>query len=213
MGAKVTFDPATRIIQVDSAPVLDGSDWVVDLDVKVDLYSDGKEDWKSDADLNRLQFAFASSGGDPKPGGTLGATFFLENNWKIRPYEANHWLRIEGNLFARDGSNPFLMTVGAYTVVVTQNVSDIVETIEVGGSGLTAGESAKLTNIDSRTAYQIKIVDNKRLLIKIGSTWHIQVFDDNGVTVIQDKELKDPTGNDITDLAAGALAQELANSV
>ena len=41
MGQKVTFYPVTQIIQVDIAPV----DGVIDLDVKVDLYSDGKEDW------------------------------------------------------------------------------------------------------------------------------------------------------------------------
>jgi hypothetical protein len=129
MGEKVTFHPATKIIQIDIAPVLEGDDWVVDIDAKIDLYSDGKEDWLVDSDLNKLKFAMASSGGDAKPGGELGATFFMEHNWKIRPYEGDHWLRIDGNLFARDGSNPFVKTIGDYNVVITQNVSDIVEVV------------------------------------------------------------------------------------
>jgi len=211
MGEKVTFDPVNLIIQIDTAPTLVGADWVVDIDVKADLYSDGKEDWLIDTDLNKLKFAMKSSGGDAKPGGALGATFFLEHDWKIRPYEATHWLRVNGNLFARDGSNPFVPTVGNYNVFVSYDVSDIVETVEVGTSGLTAVESAKLTNIDSRTAYQIKIVDNKRVLVKVGSTWYLKVFDDNGITEILNKALKDSGGNEITDLEAGALAQELAS--
>jgi hypothetical protein len=213
MGTKVTFDPATRIIQVDTVPVLDGSDYVVDINVEADLYSDGKEDWKTDADLNRLKFAFKSAGGDQTPDGYLGSTFFLENNWKIRPYEGDHWFRIDGNLFSRDGSNPFIKTVGAYNVAITQKVSEIVTVLESGTSGLTVSESTKLTNIDTISTYQMKILDNRRLLVKVGSTWHLRVFDDNGITVIQDKELKDASGNDISDIAAGTLAQELKNSV
>jgi hypothetical protein len=213
MGQKVTFDPVNLIIQIDEAPTLTGADWVVDIDVKADLYSAGKDDWLVDTDLNKLKFAMKSSGGDAKPGGALGATFFLENDWKIRPYEATHWLRLNGNLFARNGSNPFVPTVGSYNVFVSYDVSDIVETIEVGTSGLTAEESVKLTDIDSRTAYQIRIIDNKRILVKESSTWYLQVFDDTGLIVILKKALKDSAGAEITDLAAGALAQELANSV
>lgn len=213
MGEKVTFDPVNLIIQIDEAPTLLGDDMVVDVDVKIDLYSDGKEDWLIDADLNKLKFAIGSTGGDTKPGGQVGSTFFLEGGWKIRPYESDHWLRLAGNLFARDGSNPFVPTVGNHNVVITQSVSDLSGVIEIGGSGLTDTESAILSAINSRTAYQVKIIDNTRLLVKEGAIWHLKVYDVNGVTVIQDKALKDADGNEITDLAAGALAQELASSV
>lgn len=81
------------------------------------------------------------------------------------------------------------------------------------GSGLSVDQDTKLTNINSISAYQFKILDNKRILIKAGSTWYLRVFDDNGTTVIQDKALKDVAGNEITDIEAGALAQEYANSV
>lgn len=128
MGEKVTFHPDTRIIQVDIAPTFIGSDWYVDLDVKIDLYSDGKEDWLTDADLNKMIFALGSAGGDPLPGGQqLGATFFLEGGWKIRPYEASHIFRITGNLYSRDGSSPYVPTVGAYNVQIVQQVSVLVD--------------------------------------------------------------------------------------
>jgi hypothetical protein len=213
MGEKVTFDPVNLIVQIDEAPTLVGSDWIVDIDVEADLYSDGKEDWLIETDLHKLKFFMGSTGGDSKPGGQVGKTFFLEGGWQVRPYEDDHWLRVVGNLFTRDGSNPFVSTVGNYNVVITQSVSDLVGIIEVGTSGLTAEESAKLTNIDSRTAYQIRIIDNKRILVKESSTWYLEVFSDNGLVVILKKALKDSAGDEITDLAAGALAQELANSV
>jgi hypothetical protein len=213
MGQKVTFDPVNLIIQIDEAPTLIGADWVVEINVEADLYSDGKEDWLVDTDLHKLKFAVGSTGGDLKPGGQVGKTFFLEGGWKIRPYEADHWFKVVGNMYARDGTNPFISTLGNYNVAITQTVSDLVTINEVGTSGLTGEESAKLTNIDSRTAYQIRIIDNKRILVKESSTWYLQVFDDTGLVLILKKALKDSAGAEITDLAAGALAQELANSV
>lgn len=130
MGEKVTFYPATRIIQIDEVPTLIGNDLVVDIDVKTDLYSDGKEDWLSNTDLNKLIFAMSSVGGNPLPGGkALGATFFLEGGWKIRPYEGSHMLRINGNLYASDGSNPFVPTVGSYNVQIIQTVSSLVDSV------------------------------------------------------------------------------------
>ena len=124
MGSKVTFDPTTRIIQVDEAPV----DGVVDIDVKIDLYSDGKEDWVSDVNLIKYTFPIRSVGGDPLPGDkALGATFFLDSTWKIRPYEGDHRLLVNGNLYSEDGTSPFTQTVGSYNVMVESTVSSLVD--------------------------------------------------------------------------------------
>jgi len=124
MGAHVTFDSTTKIIQVDTAPV----DGIVHIDVKTDIYSDGKEDWKSDNLLNKFEFPVAAVGGDPLPGSkSLGSTFFLEYGWIIRPYEASHTLAINGNMYARDGSNPYANTVGSYNVQIIQSVSNLVD--------------------------------------------------------------------------------------
>ena len=124
MGEKVTFNPYTRIIQVDLAP----TDGVVALDVKADLYSDGKEDWRADNTLNKLTFPIRVVGGQPLPGSkALGATFFLAPDWKIRPYEASHTFRVNGNLYSDDGTSPFISTVGAYNVFLEQQVSSLVD--------------------------------------------------------------------------------------
>lgn len=127
MGAKVTFDPLTRIITVTQAPDVNGD---IFLDVKVDLYSDGKEDWVANENLRRLAFPVVSVGGNPLPGAkSLGATFFLASDWKIKPYEASHRLTVNGNLYSVDGGDPFIDTVGTYTVRIMQQVSSLVDSI------------------------------------------------------------------------------------
>ena len=128
MGNNVTFDPTIDTIIVTTAPVLEGSEWVVDLDVKIDVFSDGKEDWIIDSELNKRRFPISTAGGDDLPGSKqLGSTFFLEYGWKIRPYEASHTLRINGNIYSRDGSSPFIQTLGSYNVMVINTVSSLVD--------------------------------------------------------------------------------------
>jgi hypothetical protein len=125
MGVHVTFHSDTKIIQVDTPPDGDGAVFV---DVKTDIYSDGKEDWKTDPLLNKFLFPVAAVGGNPLPGSkALGSTFFLEYGWKIKPYEATHQLQINGNLYARDGSNPYLPTVGTFNVQIINQVSSLVD--------------------------------------------------------------------------------------
>ncbi len=124
MGQKVTFNSATKIIEIDVAPV----NGIVEIDVKIDIYSDGKEDWKTDATLNKFLFPVAATGGDPLPGGkALGSTFFLEYGWVIQPYNADHVLSINGNMYARDGSNPYIPTVDPHNVQIIQSVSSLVD--------------------------------------------------------------------------------------
>lgn len=128
MGAKVSFDTATRIISVTSAPVPVGNDMVVDLDIQADVYSDGKEDWLVTPALRKLKFPLRSVGGDSLPGAkVLGSTFFLDSGWKIRPYEANHRFRVNGNFYSEDGSSPFTDTLGSYRVFLEQTVSSLVD--------------------------------------------------------------------------------------
>lgn len=58
-----------------------------------------------------------------------------------------------------------------------------------------------------------KALTNKKSLEKSGSTWHLIIYDDDNTTPIFNKELKDSNGNDISDLTAGTIAQELKSSV
>lgn len=123
MATKVTFDPTNRLIIAKAG--------VVDLDAQVDLYSDAKEDWKSDPVLNRLRFPFRTIGGDDLGGGlTAGAYFFLANDlgWRLRPDEADHELTIDGNLYPEDTGQAIIVpTVGAYTVLVRLQTSSLTQ--------------------------------------------------------------------------------------
>lgn len=102
-----------------------------------DLYSRWK-DWVLLSDNSKYEEAMGAIGGDPLPGGSfLGVTYFLENNWKIRPQEANHHLVVTGNLYDRAGGSPFVSTVGSYNVRIEQKTSNIVDLIATSGSILT----------------------------------------------------------------------------
>lgn len=128
MGEKVTFDSTIKTIIITEAPVFDGTDWVVDLDIKVDVFSDGKEDWLVDPLLGKFKFPVTTAGGDDiSDDQKLGSTFFLEYGWKIRPYEADHVLRVNGNIYTRDGSSPFAQTVSSHNVMVINTVSNLLD--------------------------------------------------------------------------------------
>jgi len=55
----------------------------------------------------------------------------------------------------------------------------------------------------------LKVVKNKKAVEKTGVEWRVNIYDDDDTTIALAKPLKDPFGNEITDLAAGVLAQEL----
>jgi ribosome modulation factor len=97
-----------------------------------DLYSRYK-DWVLVGDNAKYLLALSYIGADPVPGGQLGTTFFLENGWKIRPFEGDHTLVITGNLYSRDGSDTVINTIGSYNVRVLSVISTLVETVVTGG--------------------------------------------------------------------------------
>jgi hypothetical protein len=58
-----------------------------------------------------------------------------------------------------------------------------------------------------------KTINNKRAIIKEATGWKLVIYDDDGVTPILQKALKDKDGAQIADLSAGVLAQEGKSSV
>ena len=58
-----------------------------------------------------------------------------------------------------------------------------------------------------------KYMTNKKILLKEGSVWYLIIYDDDNVSLLIKKAVKDKDGNDITDLAAGTLAQEIKSIV
>lgn len=136
MAVKLTYDTANKLFILNSG--------VTSLDAKVDLYSDVKEDWKSNAALTKFRFPILAIGGNSIGGGQFVSPYFiLQYGWKIRPQEANHTLVIVGNIITDDESYPIANTVGAFNVVVRSQITSNSLTI-TSGSGLTQEEHDKV---------------------------------------------------------------------
>jgi hypothetical protein len=123
-----SFDGETKIITLTVGTVI--------LDVR-DLYSRWK-DWVLDVGM-MYPSAFSVVGGeavDVAQGIYVTSYFFLENGWKIRPQEATHKLSVRnGILAASDGSDPFLVTLGSYNVMIQYSQPIKSETVATGGGG------------------------------------------------------------------------------
>jgi len=114
------------------------------VNIKVDLYSDYKEEILIDDNSKWLE-AIRVAGGDPLGGGaSLDGYFFLKNGWKIRPQEADHILVLDGNLLLDEGETGDVVvpTLGSYNVMVRQKVSNIVNIVSTSGSDPSAIASA-----------------------------------------------------------------------
>jgi hypothetical protein len=120
---KVTFDGPNRLIIVNYGET--------DIDTKTDLYSDWKE-WQRLEDYTKYPVAFSVLGGeDLGLGQSIAPTFFLENGWRIRPWEGDHSLQIAGNLYTREaGESPTIPTIGNWSVSTTFVRSAVVYQVE-----------------------------------------------------------------------------------
>lgn len=130
---KVIFDGPNKLIIVATD--------VTELDFREDVYSNWKE-WLHDPAQNNETYLEAISvvGGDPLPGDrALGATFFLENGWRMRTWEGNHELTVTGNVFTREGDQLFVDTLNPWTIRINLNTSTLVETI-FGQANIASGD-------------------------------------------------------------------------
>jgi len=147
MGTYVTFDPVTRIIQIDNAPSLVDGEYVNDLDFQVDFYSDGKEDYLTNAEFSKVTFPIIAIGGQPTVGGKfLGATYFIDPTWKIRPHESDHRNILRGNVYSEDGKSIWKPTVGSYNVSNEIEFTNLIDLVSTGGSLLQAGDLGNIAD-------------------------------------------------------------------
>lgn len=105
-----------------------------------EIYSRWKDWCAEDSDRLKYDPAFANSvGGDSLGGGVLvGAYYFLQNGWVIRPQEADHQLVVSGNLFPiPDTAAMFTSTVGDFQVIVGMRTSSLTQSIIQSGSSST----------------------------------------------------------------------------
>lgn len=161
---KVVFDGPNKYI------------WIVPgtttINVKEDLYVPWKEWVQSNPDalVNATYlYAMRAVGGDPLPGNRyLGSTFFLSNGWRIKPYEGDYSLIVNGVLYTEEGDSPFLGADGFFNNIrIEMTVSNIVDVVGISASDIreavwevnpidyeneddTMGQ--EITNISSKTA-------------------------------------------------------------
>lgn len=110
-----------------------------------ELYSDWKE-WVGLGDNSKYLPTFSTIGGDPISSTvSVGRYFFILNDWKIKPYEADHVLAVDGNLFVDGGvGNPFTQPSGTFNILINLSTSN--QAVLVQGSG----ETAALTRIERK---------------------------------------------------------------
>lgn len=143
--AKVSFSGYDKTITINNG--------ITSVDVGVDIYSEWKR-WCSNHVNMKWNQALSVIGGDQLTDTKkLGTTFFLNNGWKIRPFEGNHTLYVNGNLYASDGSSPFIKTLSQYNVSIISMVSNLVDTEVVtvddgtGSGGTTQPSYPNMTDV------------------------------------------------------------------
>ena len=122
MSDKVFFDGINKLIIVQQG--------ITEIDFQRDIFS-GWKDWFLEDTNSRFLMALITTGGTDSvtiPNGEKGISYFLDHGWKIRPFEGNHRLIVNGNVFTTDGSDPFVETLGNYKVTITMMLSNIIGT-------------------------------------------------------------------------------------
>lgn len=73
--------------------------------------------------------------------------FFLLNGWRIRPMEANHLLKLSGNVSVKGGGDPIVNTLGAFNVSTQYTVPVQAQAFSTtGGGGGTAPSAEENAN-------------------------------------------------------------------
>ncbi len=168
----------------------------------VDLYSDWKRWFKDDVANARFLSAMRSIGGDALSQTKFIAPYIeLLNDWKIKPYDGDYSLAVQGNLFATGGTTPFIGADSGTVLISMETTGNALalatntETLEdtnaplwTSSVGITdAYQNADLINIrwgaatDSSTIvkYNVYIGDSENSLFnfKLGS------FENNMVNI------------------------------
>ena len=141
--AKVLFDGAVKVITVNYGEA--------SIDVKQDIYSEWKNWIAISANANFEQAIRTVGGDETVESQYIAPYFFLLNGWKIRPYEGDHTLNINGNLYVDGGGSPFVHTVGNFNVLINLTLSNNAVVVETGGSSLLSDERNHLLAIPTQT--------------------------------------------------------------
>ena len=157
LGHKVTFDGPNKLIRVNNG--------VTALNVQRDIYSAWKEWWIYLSDNPKWEAAMRSTGGDPLPGILdLGATFFLTNGWRIKPWKGFYTLTITGNIYTEEGESPTVDPDFPSGATIIYTVSNLVDQIEDQSSVI----AEAVVNADISSASDLALGGAIREIQKVG---------------------------------------------
>ncbi len=135
----ISFDGPTKVISLSTGTVT--------LSIR-DLWSRWV-DWLLTSDNSKYPIAFEQVGGnsiDASAGTSIPIYIFLKNNWKLRPQEASHTLNVSDGVIVVDGGgDPFINTIGTFSIRI--NYSQPVQAITVA----TGGSSLVISDIENST--------------------------------------------------------------
>ena len=159
----IIFDPGIKRIILDTTSV-----------TATELYSRSC-DWLAESDNLKYGAVFRQVGGDDLGGGlSIPPYYFLQNNWRIRPMEADHNLIITGNLFVEGGGIPVVKTLGNYNVSVQYTVPVQAQAMATNGSNLSKEEIANAVwdlLLNSRSAKDILINTEKQAKLSVATNF------------------------------------------
>ena len=143
-GQKVVFDGPNKLILI--------SEGELNINVRIDIYSAWKE-YVILRDNGKYAKALTAIGGDPITDTTnVGITYFLENGWRIKPFETDSVITLAGNIFTREtGENPFIPVSGVTISLTRSNLVDFIQS---------SIDETAIDNIDSNIT-NILIPDNQ----------------------------------------------------
>mgnify|MGYP003633809614 FL=1 len=126
----ITFDPATKIIQLDTFTVSERQLWTAFVN------------WSVLSDNLKYGVGMTQIGGEVPI-----ALYIYLTGWRVRPIESDGITTIEGNLLTTNGGSPIASTLGNWQVQV--NLETPVKAVLTeggggGGSDFTAIEKAAL---------------------------------------------------------------------
>ena len=120
----ITFDPVSKIIQLDRFNVSERELWTAYVD------------WSLLSDNLKYGVGMTQLGGFVP----IALYTFLELGWTIRPQEADGITKITGNLLVQGGGNPIAPTLGNFNILVNMETPVKAVALEVStGSGSSSG--------------------------------------------------------------------------
>lgn len=118
----ITFDPANKVIQLDSFSASEREIWTAFVD------------WAVLSDNLKYGVGMTQIGGvAPIP-----LYIYLALGWRVRPKEASGTTTITGNLLTDEGDYPIVPTLGSFNAFI--NLETPVKGVLLDGGGITAGQ-------------------------------------------------------------------------